>query len=216
MADGDEILIVGGGIAGLTAALALGEAGFPARVFERTAALREVGAGVSLWPNAMRALRELGLDRRVRQGHVGLDRIVIRRLDGRVLLRLGNAGRHSDPAICVHRAHLQRLLASHLPPDRLHLGREVVDVAIGDRTAAVIFDNGTSVAGRLVLGCDGIHSVVRARLHGRARPRYRGYEIWRGVSEFELSDQLRPQSTEWWAPGLRFGLLPGEPGRVYW
>jgi 2-polyprenyl-6-methoxyphenol hydroxylase-like FAD-dependent oxidoreductase len=216
MGDGGEILIVGGGIGGLAAAVALDRAGVPVRVFEQAPALHEVGAGVSLWPNAMRALALLGLRDPVLGDHVPLDRIVIRRHDGKPLLRLREPGRYAEPGICVHRAHLQRTLASAVPPGRLHLGHRLVSLDADADGVTVAFQDGSTAHGALLVGCDGIDSAVRSLLHGAAPARERGYEIWRAVTDFELPRDLLRQSTEWWGPGRRFGILPGEPGRVYW
>lgn len=219
-----QVLIAGGGIGGLAAAVALHQAGIPVRVFEQAPELREAGAGVSLWPNAMRALARLGLFEAVLGDHVPMNRIVVRRRDDRLLMELLEPGRQPEPGICVHRAHLQQILAAALPADRLHLDRRLVgfetgpadDGPIAGEPVTATFHDGSIERGALLIGCDGIHSVVRAQLHGAGPPRYRGYRIWRAVSEFDLPEPLLGQSTEWWGPGRRFGVLPGEPGRVYW
>jgi 2-polyprenyl-6-methoxyphenol hydroxylase-like FAD-dependent oxidoreductase len=214
-----QVLIAGGGIGGLAAAVALHQAGIPVRVFEQAPELEEVGAGVSLWPNAMRVLARLGLFEAVLGDHVPLERIVVRRSDDRLLIQLLEPGRQPEPGICVHRAHLQQTLAAALPRDRLHLGRRLVGFESGpddDAPVTALFHDESTEPGTLLVGCDGIHSVVRARLHGPEPARYRGYRIWRAVSDFELPAPLLRQSTEWWGPGRRFGLLPGEPGRVFW
>jgi 2-polyprenyl-6-methoxyphenol hydroxylase-like FAD-dependent oxidoreductase len=216
MSEVDQVLIAGGGIGGLTAAIALRHAGIAVRVFEQAPELHEVGAGVSLWPNATRALAPLGLLDPVLGDHVPLERIVIHRHDGSRLLRLDEPGRYDEPGICVHRAHLQSTLAAALPADRLELDRRLVDFLVEDGSVTARFHDGSTARGRLLIGCDGIDSTVRARLHGAEPPRDRGYGIWRAVSDFDLPDHLLRQSTEWWGPGRRFGILPGEPGRVYW
>ncbi len=212
----DEILIAGAGIAGLTAAVVLNRAGLPFRIFERAPALREAGAGVSLWPNAMRALAELGFQDRIPDGHVPMAEISIHRRGGTRLVRLSRPGCYPEPGICVHRADLLRLLAGSVPSERLELDRRVIDFEIDDGGVTLSFADGSHARGRLLVGADGIRSAVRARLHGSSEPRFRGYEIWRGVSEIALPEGLLGRSTEWWASGQRFGILPGEPGRVYW
>jgi 2-polyprenyl-6-methoxyphenol hydroxylase-like FAD-dependent oxidoreductase len=210
------ILIAGGGIGGLSAAIAVRQAGLDAQVFEQATALDEVGAGVSLWPNATRALARLGVAERVVGGHVPLTRIEILRADGSVLLRLDDPGRYAEPSVCVHRAHLQRVLAAAVPAEALHLGRQLIGFVADEGGVTAAFSDGYTVRGALLIGCDGIRSTVRARLHGAAPARQRGYEIWRGLCDYDLPDDLLRQSTEWWGPGHRFGILPGEPGRVYW
>jgi 2-polyprenyl-6-methoxyphenol hydroxylase-like FAD-dependent oxidoreductase len=216
MSSSRQVLVIGGGIGGLAAAVALGRAGVPVRVFEQAPALHEVGAGVSLWPNAMRALASLGLGRSVLGDHVPIERIVIRRRDDTPLIRLREPGRYPEPGICVHRSHLQRTLVAAVPADRLRLDRRLVGIRSDGAGVAAEFDDGSSASGALLIGCDGLNSAVRARLHGAAPARYRGYEIWRGVAEVGLPADLLRQSTEWWGSGQRFGILPGEPGRVYW
>ncbi len=216
MTSDQSVLIIGGGIGGLSAALALRQVGVRAQVFEQAEALKEVGAGVSLWPNAMRALAQLGLAEPVMADHQRLERIVIRRSDGAHLLRLDQPGRYPEPAICVHRAHLQGVLADALATDRLHLGRRLVSFRDHQDRVDAEFHDGTDVSGSLLIGCDGIRSTTRARLHSQAPPRYRGYQIWRGVSPLQLPPELMHQSTEWWGVGRRFGILPGEPGHVFW
>lgn len=211
-----EVLIAGGGIGGLSAAVALDQAGIPVRVFEQAPELREVGAGVSLWPNAVRALARLGLDETVRGRHVALREIVVRRASGTPLMRLRGSGLEPEPGVCVHRAHLQQALAARVPANRLELDRRVVGFESRDGGVTLHLQGGEAVPGRLVIGCDGIHSVIRSALHGGGPPRRRGYRIWRGVADLLLDEELLQRSTEWWGPGRRFGILPGEPGRVFW
>jgi 2-polyprenyl-6-methoxyphenol hydroxylase-like FAD-dependent oxidoreductase len=210
------VLIAGGGIGGLTAAIALERAGIPVRVYEQAPALDEVGAGVSLWPNAVRALDRLGLAGPVVRDHQAMARIVIRRWDDVPLLRITQPGRYPEPAVCVHRSHLQKTLAGATHADTLVLGRRVTAVHCDDDGVDVRFHDGCSARGSLLIGCDGIRSAVRASLDGRREPHGRGYDIWRGVSSFELPPDLLGQSTEWWGAGRRFGILPGPPGTVFW
>jgi 2-polyprenyl-6-methoxyphenol hydroxylase-like FAD-dependent oxidoreductase len=216
MAGAGEVLIAGAGIGGLTAALALEREGVACRVFEQAEALREVGAGVSLWPNAMRVFRRLGIFQEVRGDRVPLDRIVLLRRDGAPLMRLRDSGRYAEPALCLHRADLQRTLAAHIPLTRFRPSCRVVGFRAREGGVRVRLQDDTAVDGALLLGCDGIHSAVRSQLHGPGPPAHRGYEIWRGMAEVDLPRTLQGQATEWWGRGSRFGLLPGAPGRVYW
>src|SRR5688572_23466315 len=115
------VLVVGGGIGGLSAAIALRRAGHEAQVFERAPVLAEVGAGISMWPNATRLLRRWGvLDDVVRRGHV-FTRGEVRGPGGGVLHRMRFPACDGAPLVLVHRADLHRALADALPPWAVHL-----------------------------------------------------------------------------------------------
>jgi 2-polyprenyl-6-methoxyphenol hydroxylase-like FAD-dependent oxidoreductase len=120
-----KIAIIGGGIGGLAAAVALARKGLAAEVYEQAPALEEVGAGVGLWPNALTALAPIGLAGKVGQLAVTLAGQGIKRPDGGWLLRIPGevmAQRWGAGFALVHRAELQQLLASELDPSCIHLG----------------------------------------------------------------------------------------------
>jgi len=159
--------IVGGGIGGLAAAVALRRVGIETVVYERARQFESVGAGLTLAPNAVRALERLGLADAVRAVSARGRELLVRTAGGHTLLRVEL--REPLELLGVHGAELQRVLAEAAGDVRL--GAEVGDVA------------SLAAEADFVVGADGINSVVRASLHGRQPPLYAGYDGWRAVAE---------------------------------
>lgn len=206
-------IVVGGGIGGLSAAIALRRAGIQADVYERAPELREVGAGISLWPNATRQLRRWGLlDEILRRGFRFVDG-EMRTPGGDVLAAIPLPSADA-PAVLIHRADLHAVLADALPPWAIRTGaefarlRETVDGVEAD------FGEAGTVEGAFVVGADGLWSAVRRQLLGDGDPVYRGYPVWRGVAPAGAVDW--PSLTETLGRGLRFGIVPIGSGRVAW
>ncbi len=216
MSRGMQVLIIGGGIGGLAAAIALQRIGLTATVFERTPELREVGAGLSLWPNAVKALDKLGLGEQLRAIGLSNGRAGIRAWDGTPLMQLSASALEQTfgaPTIVVHRADLQTLLCAALAPDTLRLGWECTGMRQDAEGVTARFADGQAVRGDLLIGADGIRSIMRTQLLGEQPLRYAGYTAWRGVTHFAY-DQLLLGET--WGRGTRFGIAPLNQERVYW
>lgn len=211
------VLIAGGGIGGLAAALALRHAGFEVRVFERTPEIREVGAGITAQPNAILALRRIGADYPIIEAGRAAGPGSLRRWDGKVLscndLRAIEAA-VGAPTVTIHRATLQRQLLELLGSARVKTGSEVTGYEETETGVTASFRDGRTAEGALLVGADGIRSAVRAQLLGDGEPLYAGYTCWRGVTP---EGGPHPEEiTETWGPGRRFGVVPIERGRVYW
>ncbi|MFC0068351.1 FAD-dependent monooxygenase, partial [Umezawaea endophytica] len=208
--------VVGGGIGGLAAALALHRSGWRVVVLERAAEFTEVGAGLSLWPNAMRALGALGLAEEVRAVGAVETAGGVRDRRGRWLSRVDNgeiARRHGWPLVVVHRAELVRVLVEALPPAVLRPGSEVGAIRRDGEGVVVEFRGGT-VRADLVVGADGLRSGVRRQWWpDAAEPVKSGHVAWRAITE--PLPGLRPEGAVLWGRGERFGFtaLPG--GRFY-
>ena len=214
-AQGRKALVIGGGIGGLATAIALQQIGFTVELFERVVTLREVGAGLSLWANAIKALAYLGLGDAVRALALPETAGGIRTAQGALLMQTANAqlqAQFGELSVMVHRAELHDLLRTVLGQP-LRLGMECVAVTTDAQGVAVRFHNGEEVRGDLLIGADGINSQVRAQLHGQQPSTYAGYTAWRGVVTF---DHAHLQIGESWGHGARFGQIPMQGGRVYW
>lgn len=214
-----KVIIVGGGIGGLTLAIALQHAKIPFEVFERAPELKEVGAGFGLWANAVKVLDRLGVGARLREIGMPLHVGEMCSDKGRTLSRanLSEAASATDgDAGCytLHRAELHAALAEQLPPSVIKTNHECIGVEETDADVKVHFANGTKAEGTLLVGADGLKSVVRAHLWGREKPRYSGQTCFRGVVDFETSD--RHVVREVHGAGKRFGICPMSKNRTYW
>ena len=215
---GPKIAIIGGGIGGLTAAVALARKGLAAEVYEQAPVLEEVGAGVGLGPNALTALAPIGLADKVAQLTVKLDGQGIKRPDGAWLLRIPGevmAQRWGAGPVLVHRAELQQLLASEVGPSFIHLGARCTGFEDSGQAVTAHFADGRKVQADVLVGADGVHSAVRAQLFGPAALRYRGYTAVRSITPAG-SVPLPRDGIETWGQGARFGLGPTSGERVTW
>ena len=206
-----SVAVIGGGIGGLSAALALLAAGCDVHVYEQARTLSEIGAGVQVSPNASRVLHRLGLaEELARTGVKPLLWHQRRWDDGRTLLRSPLAGPLEDtfgfPHYQMHRADLLAALAAAIPAQRVHVGHRLTSlVDRGDHVRAT-FANGVERAADVLVGADGIHSVVRRQLFGPQTPRFTGCVAYRGLVP---ADRLRDLALEvtaqvWMGPGRHF------------
>ena len=206
-----RIAVIGGGLGGLTAAVALHRAGFAVDVYEQAPELTEIGGGINMGPNAGRILYRLGLG-------IGLDREGVRPLgthqrrwqDGRTLQRARLNPMceelYGAPHVTIHRADLLAVIAAGFPAERVHLGHRLVGVADRGDRAEARFTNGAYIEADVVVGADGINSAVRAALFGDEAPEFAGCVAYRGLVPVErvvdLGLELGNQS--WLGPGGHF------------
>ena len=219
-----RIAIVGGGIGGLTLAIALRQRGFAPEVFEQAPALAEIGAAVALSANATRELARLGLLDAIDAASVEPTELIFRNWqDGRRVaahpVREGGAyrARFGAPYYGVHRVDLQRVLGAALGDDGLHLGHRLT--AVEDRGASMLlqFANGHVAEADLVVGADGVRSLVRAFItehQDHAGATYSGTSAFRGIVPSDALPSLPdPQAIQFWmGPGahlLHYAIGPG-------
>lgn len=213
------MLIVGGGIGGLAAALALRRTGIAATVFERAPALQEVGAGIGIGANGMYALQKLGVAAAVEAAGASVDRVELRDQHGKVLSALTRSPLERQLGVVttlVHRADLHAALAEALDAESIQLDREIVGFDQDESGVTARFAAGEKARGDVLIGADGLVSTVRTHLWGAEPPRYAGYTSCRGVLE-QVPEGL-PLGTgfESWGRGRRFGLFHIGRGRAYW
>jgi salicylate hydroxylase len=203
-----EIAIVGAGIGGLAVAAFLHRAGLPSTLYEQAAELGEVGAGLVVAPNAARLLRRLGvledLGRRAVVLDVGWEFRGWR--DGTVLSAEDLAGScvrlYGEQTYTVHRADLLATIGRAVPEGTVRLGRRCTDVVVRDERPVLRFDDGEAVDADVVIGADGIHSVVRRALVASQAPTYSGLCAFRALVPARLAPPLarRNAQTLWIGP----------------
>ncbi len=216
-----SIAVIGGGIGGTAAAVALLQAGFDVHVYEQTRNLREVGAGIMLTPNALRLLRRMGLSE-------PLDRLAVaptvvrqrRWQDGSTLLLapvgklVGKSGEH---LFCtVHRADMLTMLADAMPAERNHLGHKLTALNDTGHHVELEFESGARATADIVIGADGIHSAVRNILLGAEAPQFTGCVAYRGMVPADRlpNSDLRVESQLFLGPGSHFVSYPVRSGEL--
>jgi 2-polyprenyl-6-methoxyphenol hydroxylase-like FAD-dependent oxidoreductase len=188
----NEVLVVGGGIGGLTLALELHQRGIACRIFEAAPQIKAVGVGINLLPHATRALAELGLE-------PALARVAVETADahffnrfGQLIYRepLGRRAGYEWPQFSIHRGDLQAVLTQavreRLGADRLHLGFHCLSFSQDVDGVTLLFNGQPPAKGASAIACDGIHSVIRRQLYpDEGEPRYSGINMWRGVTRWK-------------------------------
>ena len=212
------IVIIGGGISGLAAGIAFARRGLAPVIYEQAPELKEVGAGVTLWANAFRALASIGLAGEVLQLAGGFTGGGVKRRDGTWLMHQRKdimLDRWGSGLASMHRAELQQLLAAEIDPATIHLGARCTGFRYIAGGVAARFEDGREVPADVLVGADGVHSVVRGQLFGEAPLRYRGYTAIRGITPAG-SVPLPADACETWGRGCRFGLGPTSGERLTW
>jgi 2-polyprenyl-6-methoxyphenol hydroxylase-like FAD-dependent oxidoreductase len=215
-----KLLVAGGGIGGLTLARAAAQAGFECEVLEREHEIRPAGAGILVQTGAMLALRRLGLDEQVAAAGAEV-RVGFGKTDrGAVLQRSAMdflAKEFGVPTVAIHRARLHAVLldAAKHAGARVHTGRKVARFAATPGEVRVELEDGSSTAGAVLVGADGLHSVVRREVLGDTPLRYAGYTSYRGIAE-DAALVAEHEVTEMWGRGSRFGFARISDSEVYW
>lgn len=209
------VAVVGGGIGGLTTAIACSGRDLDVTVFEQAEALRPIGAGIGLAPNAMAILDRLDLAQAVETAGVPIQRTHFQMEDGKTLLEydlesLAPAVRH--PLIMIRRSALQEILVDALPDEHLQLGRRCTGVKAREDGATVQFSEG-EVSAEIVVGADGIGSVVREFVDPDQSIRHTDHTTYRGIAPV---DGLPRTGREIWGRQGRVGFAPIEADAVYW
>ncbi|MEY9493159.1 salicylate hydroxylase [Bradyrhizobium elkanii] len=217
-----RVLIAGGGIGGLTTAIALRHQGVDVLVLEQAKELSEIGAGIQIAANAAIVLRELGLETAIRSVGVKPQSYDYRDLrSGKMLYQapLGDeaARRYGAPMYNIHRADLVQILSDAVPAESKRLGARCVAVSQDARGVEAKLANGETVRGDLLVGCDGIHSVVRQHLRGQEQKHFANILMWRSLIPAERLEglNLEERGNYWFGPGRTLITYWVRPKNLY-
>jgi 2-polyprenyl-6-methoxyphenol hydroxylase-like FAD-dependent oxidoreductase len=216
-----RVVVIGGGIGGLSVAIGLRRYGIEADVYERRTAVEkiEAGAGMVLWHNAVRALQQIDVAPHLAPIADALEFAEWQSSRGPRLAHWDVKGMTETlgaPTYGIRRANLHKVLAAQLPESALHLSMNCTGFTQDANGATATFEDGTEVQADVLIGADGINSAIRGQLLGKEDPRYAGYTLWFGVVEPGATDPLPPSFHEIAGPGARFFSFPVGEGRSYW
>ncbi|MFZ0148206.1 MAG: 3-hydroxybenzoate 6-monooxygenase [Xanthobacteraceae bacterium] len=220
-----QVLIVGGGIGGLTAALALARQGIPSQVIEQAAAFKEIGAGIQLGPNVFRMFKQLGLIEPISALAVfPKNLIMFDSITGEEVTRisLGDAFRKKFhyPYALIHRADLHNVLLEHCRKSnliKLDAGQKIVNIDEANGAVTAKTANGKAYRGAALIGADGLWSTIREFVVGDGKPKPAGHITYRAV----LPTSEVPEQYRWWNMGfwagekVHFVLYPLRTGELY-
>ncbi len=212
-----HVAIVGGGIGGLAAANALFHRGISVAVYEQSSALREVGAGVFIYPNSLRQLERIGLgDALARVGAKVGSGSEYYRMDGTVvgkILTTDSSGWNGMYG--MHRADLLQVLADALPATSIRTGHKCVGFTQDEAGAQLSFENGHVAHADVVIAADGINSVLQKHVVEPSAPEYSGFRAYRGVLSADKIPGWRPEAHQvWMGDGKHFMVFPVRSGTL--
>ena len=219
-----HILIAGGGIGGMAAALALINRGHDVDVYEQAPELKEFGAGVQISPNGTRALHALGVLDALRQLSCDTEGKEVRLWNTGRTWKLFDLGaeaieRYGFPYVTVFRPDLLQVLVDAVRarrPQAIHLGRRTVGMTQSGGKVLLRFEDGKTATGDALIGADGVHSVIRRELFGGDNARFLGMIAWRGVIPIERVPPhiSRDKATNWIGVGGHVVHYPLRAGKL--
>ncbi len=212
-----KVSIIGGGIAGLTTAIALQQKGIQANIYEAAPEVRPVGAGLALSSNAMRVYKLLGfMDEVISQGRL-MSSFAVLDQKGKIITKADSEAiskKYGLDNFLIHRYALHDLLLSKLDPDTVFTNKKAKTFSNQKDQVLVDFEDGSSISTDYLIVGDGIHSAIRQQILPRSTPRYSGYTCWRAVMD---NSKLKiDQSSETWGTKGRFGIAPLANDQLYW
>ena len=212
-----SIAIIGAGLGGLTAAATLRLHGFDVQVYEQATRFGRVGAGIQMMPNSMKVLRRIGIEEKVRNTSFQPYSHLNRAWDtGEILRELPMPeSLFGAPYLCMHRADIHAALESSVPPEIIHLKKKVAGLDERNNQVTMTFEDGTKATADIVVGADGIHSIVRDIIVGPDEPLHKGRIAYRAIFPTALmgGKDVGPSRTKWWGVDRHIVIYYTKPDR---
>lgn len=214
----ETINIIGAGIGGLTTALIAKQRGINVNIFESSAKIEPVGAGIILANNAMQVFQKLGLQGKIEKvgNRISYIKITDEQLKNISVSELSEFEiKYGVHNIAIHRGELQKILVDEIGYDHIHLSKRLTQIEKNE-FLKLTFEDHSTFAGKVVIGADGIKSIVRNQLFAESSLRNADQICWRGVCEIDLPQKYHNELNEAWGKGKRFGFVKISDRKVYW
>src|SRR5579872_2970833 len=214
-----KVAIIGGGIAGLTTAIALHQRRIEAKVYETASSWSAVGAGIVLPSNAMEVLGKLGLAHSVQEAGSRIDLLEIRDQGGALIHSVDlrpAAEKFGAHTVAVRRSELHKVLLAAVPADCVQLNKGCECVQNRPDGVTVRFGDGSTATCDFLIAADGLRSAVRQQVAPRAKERYSGQSSYRAIVQHPVAPYLNNVCREFWGPGKRFGFACVDNENIYW
>lgn len=213
-----SIDIIGAGIGGLTTALTLQQKGLQVNIYESSAEIKPVGAGIILANNAMQVFKKLGLQNKIEKAgnRISSMKITDHQLKPLSIVDLSEFERKYDVSnIAIHRGELQKILAEEIGLENIKFSKRLSKIEKKE-LFKMTFEDNTIVESKLIIGADGIKSAVRNQLFTENTIRNANQNCWRGICEIDLPENYQNELNEAWGKGKRFGFVHIGVNKVYW
>jgi 2-polyprenyl-6-methoxyphenol hydroxylase-like FAD-dependent oxidoreductase len=212
-----KITIIGGGIAGLTTAIALNKIGLQVQIFEAAPSIKAIGAGLVLAANAMQGFQKLGISVEIIEKGRLCPSFNIYDPKGKIITKTdsqANTEKYGADNFTIHRANLHQLLLSKINPNDLFTNKKAIKIVLNGDKTSIEFQDGTTHETDYLIVSDGINSPIRQQLMPNATPRYAGYTCWRAV--IDNTKLNLTETSETWGVNGRMGLVPLADNKIYW